>query len=257
VPAAPAITGPVAAGEAADLAVGAQRVGLHRVRLTLLAPTGGAVADGLALVDGRVATPCTGVRGVCYQAPVTARAATVAVAVRRPGRPAVTAHLQLPAANAPPATGLVTVASRNFAALHSLRAINILKSAPGRSATTHYITQAPNRLAITVAGGEHARIIGSTRWDLQPDGTWTRSATFPVQQPDPYWAPSSQAAYIAGHSHDMVEVTLVQPGGPTFFRLWIDLRSHVVVRLKMITTAHFMSERELDLNHAPPVVPPN
>ena len=63
VPAAPNITGPVAAAEAADLAVGAQRVGLHRVRLTLLAPTGGAVADGLAIVDGRVATPCTGRAG--------------------------------------------------------------------------------------------------------------------------------------------------------------------------------------------------
>jgi copper transport protein len=256
VPAAPAITGPVAAGEAADLAVGAQRAGLHRVRLTLLAPNGGAVADALALVDGHVATPCTGVRGVCYQAPVTAKAATVVVAVRRPGRSAVTAHLQLPAANARPATGLVTVASRNFAALHSLRAINILKSAPGRSVTTHYTAQAPDRLAITVVGGEHARIIGSTRWDLQPDGTWKRSVTFPVHQPDPYWAPTSQAAYVAGRSHGMVEVTLVEPGGPTFFRLWIDLRTHEVVRLKMITTAHFMSERELDLNHAPPVVPP-
>jgi copper transport protein len=256
VPAAPAVTGPVAAGEAADLAVGAQRVGTHGVRLTVLSPTGGATADALALVDGHVATPCAGVRGVCYQAHVTARAATVVVSVRRPGRVAATAHLQLPAANAQPATGLVTVVSRNFAALRSLRAINVLKSAPGRSVTTHYITQAPNRLAITVRGGEHARIIGSTRWDLQPDGTWTRSVTFPVQQPDPYWAPTSQAAYVAGRSHGMVQVTLVQPGGPTFFRLWIDRRSHQVVRLKMITNAHFMSERELDLNHAPPVVPP-
>jgi copper transport protein len=256
VAAAPAVTGPVAAGEAADLAVGAQRMGVHGVRLTLLSPTGGAVANALALVDGHVATPCTGVRGVCYQAPVPARAATVVVAVRRPGRAAVTANLQLPAANAQPATELVTVASRNFAALRSLRAINVLKSAPGRSVTTHYVAQAPNRLAITVHGGEHARLIGSTRWDLQPDGAWTRSATFPVHQPDPYWAPTSQAAYVAGRSHGMVEVTLVQPGGPTFFRLWIDLRSHEVVRLRMITNAHFMSERELDLNHAPPVVPP-
>jgi hypothetical protein len=176
--------------------------------------------------------------------------------VRRPGRAAVTAHLQLPAANAQSATGLVTIASRNFAALRSLRAINVLKSGPGRSVTTHYITQAPNRLAITVRGGEHARLIGSTRWDLQPDGSWKRSVTFPVHQPDPYWAPTSQAAYVAGRSQGMVEVTLVQPGGPTFFRLWIDRRSHQVVRLKMITNAHFMSERELDLNHAPPVVPP-
>ena len=257
VPAAPAVTGPVTAGEAADLAVGAQRVGLHGVRLTLLSPTGGAVADALALVDGHVATPCAGVRGVCYQAPVTGAGrdggrVRCAGPAGRPLPPTCSCSLRMPN----PATGLVTIASRNFAALRSLRAINVLKSAPGRSVTTHYTTQAPNRLAITVHGGEHARIIGSTRWDQQPDGTWTRSVTFPVHQPDPYWAPSSQAAYVAGHGHGMIEVTLVQPGGPTFFRLWIDRRSHEVVRLKMITNAHFMSERELDLNHAPPVVPP-
>jgi copper transport protein len=256
VAAAPAATGPVTAGEAADLAVGAQRVGSRAVRLTLLSPTGGAVADALALVDGHVATPCTGVRDVCYQAPVPARAATVAVSIRRPGRAAVTAHLQLPAADAQPAAGLVREATRNFAALRSLRAINVLGSGPGRSVTTHYTTQAPDRLAITVRGGEHARIIGSTRWDQNAEGTWKRSVTFPVHQPDPYWAPTAEAAYVAGRTHNMVEVTLVQPGGPTFFRLWIDLRKHVVVRLRMITTAHFMSERELDLNHAPPVVPP-
>jgi hypothetical protein len=236
--------------------VGAQRVGRHRVRLTLLAPAGGAVADALALVDGHVATPCAGVRDVCYRAPVPAQAATVVVSIRRPGRAAVTAHLQLPAADARPAAGLVREATRNFAALRSLRAINVLSSGPGRSVTTHYITQAPDRLAITVRGGEHARIIGSTRWDQNADGTWKRSVTFPVHQPDPYWAPTAEAAYVAGRTHNMVEVTLVQPGGPTFFRLWIDLRRHVVVRLRMITTAHFMSERELDLNHAPPVIPP-
>ena len=53
-----------------------------------------------------------------------------------------------------------------------------------------------------------------------------------------------------------MQLTLVQPGGPTFFRLWVDRRTHVVVRLRMITAAHFISERELDLNTAPPVVPP-
>ena len=257
VSAAPASTGPVAAGEAADLAVGAQRVGRRAVRLTLLSPTGGAVADAIALVNGHVATPCAGVHGVCYRAPAPARAATVVVSVRRPGRTSVTGHLQMPSADAQPAAGLLQRATRNFAALRSLRAINVLKSAPGRSVTTHYTAQAPDRLAIEVQGGEDARIIGRTRWDHSPNGTWTRSVTFAVHQPDPYWAPTAEAAYAAGRSGNTIEVTLVQPGGPTFFRLWIDRRTHQVVRLRMVTTAHFMSERELDLNHAPPVVPPH
>jgi hypothetical protein len=77
-----------------------------------------------------------------------------------------------------------------------------------------------------------------------------------VHQPDPFWAPTAEAVYIGAQSRDTTVLTLVQPGGPTFFRLWIDRRTGVMVRLRMITTAHFMSERELDLNHAPPVVPP-
>ncbi len=106
-------------------------------------------------------------------------------------------------------------------------------------------------------GGEHARIIGTSRWDRQPDGTWKRSATSPVHQPDPFWAPTAEAVYVAAQQpRTRSQLTLVQPGGPTFFRLWIDRRTGVVVRLRMITTAHFMSERELDLNRAPPVVPP-
>jgi hypothetical protein len=208
------------------------------------------------LVGGRVATPCTGVPNVCYQAPLAAAAATVVVSVRRPGHPPVTAHLRMPAADARPAAGLLRRAARAFRALRSLRAENVLASAPGRSVSTTYFVQAPDRLAIDVHGGDHARIIGTNRWDRRANGTWRRSATAPVRQPDPFWAPTAEAVYVSGHSRGIVQLTLVQPGGPTFFRLWIDGRSHVVVRLRMVTTAHFMSERELDLNRAPPVVPP-
>jgi hypothetical protein len=254
--AAPAATGPVAAGEASDLAVGAQRLGRTAVRVTLLSQTGAGVPNALVLVDGRVATPCTGVPDVCYQAPLSAAAATVVVSVRRPGHPPVTAHLQMPAADARPAAGLLRRAARAFRALRSLRAENVLASAPGRSVSTTYFVQAPDRLAIYVHGGDHARIIGTNRWDRRANGTWRRSATAPVRQPDPFWAPTAEAVYVSGHSRGIVQLTLVQPGGPTFFRLWIDRKSHVVVRLRMVTTAHFMSERELDLNRAPPVVPP-
>jgi hypothetical protein len=246
----------VAAGEAADLAVGAQRSGRTAVRVTLLSQDGAGVPDALVLVGGHVAVPCAGPQDVCYQAPIGPAAANVAVSVRRPGRAPVIAHLQMPAADARPAAGLLRRAARTFRALHSLRAENVLASAPGRAVTTTYFAQAPDRLAIDVHGGEHARIIGTNRWDRQPDGTWKRSATTPVHQPDPFWAPTAEAVYIGAQSRDTTVLTLVQPGGPTFFRLWIDRRTGVMVRLRMITTAHFMSERELDLNHAPPVVPP-
>ncbi len=256
VPAAPAASGPTAAAEASDLAVGGQRHGPHVLRITLLSQTGAAVNDAIALVDGQVAMPCPGVSDVCYQAPVGAGAGPVHVSVTRPGVAAVEATLKLPAAGARPAPGLLRRAARIFAGLHSLRAENVLASAPGRSVATTYIVQAPNRLSIDVHGGERSRIIGTTRWDQLANGTWKRSFTPAIRQPDPFWAPTAKSVYVAGGGPGTVQLTLVQPGGPTFFRLWVDRRTHVVVRLRMITAAHFMSERELDLNSAPPVVPP-
>jgi len=241
---------------AGDLAVGAQRVGRRSVRLTLLSQTGAGVADALALVNGHVATPCRGARDVCYQAQLGARAAVVNVSVRRPGRAQVTARLRMPAAGARPAAGLLRSAARAFRALRSLHAENVLRSGPGRSVSTTYIVQAPDRLTIDVHGGEHARIIGTTRWDRRANGTWRRSSTPAIRQPDPFWAPTARAVYVAASGPRIVQLTLVQPGGPTFFRLWIDRRTDILLRLRMVTAAHFMSERELDLNHAPPVVPP-
>jgi hypothetical protein len=178
------------------------------------------------------------------------------VVVRRPGVPDVHATLQLPAADARPAPALLRKAARAFAALHSLRAENVLSSGPGRTVATTYIVQAPNRLTIDVHGGEHSRIIGTTRWDRLASGGWKRSFTPAIRQPDPFWAPTAESVYVAGGGPHTVQLTLVQPGGPTFFRLWVDRRTHIVRRLRMITAAHFMSERELDLNSAPPVVPP-
>ncbi len=256
VPAAPAASGPTAAAEASDLAVGGQRVGRHALRLTLLSQTGAAVPDAIAVVDGHVATPCPTTKGVCYQAPVGPAAGPVHVSVTRPGVPAVETTLKLPAANARPAPGLLRRAARTFAGLHSLRAENVLASAPGRSVATTYIVQAPNRLSIDVHGGQRSRIIGTTRWDQRENGTWKHSFTPAIRQPDPFWAPTARSVYVAGGGPNTVQLTLVQPGGPTFFRLWVDRRRHVVVRLRMITAAHFMSERELDLNSAPAVVPP-
>ena len=71
----PRPTGPVAAEQASDLAVGLQRTSPTDARVTVLAPSGSALPTALVLVGGHVALPCTGVRGVCFTAAVPARAA--------------------------------------------------------------------------------------------------------------------------------------------------------------------------------------
>ena len=134
--------------------------------------------------------------------------------------------------------------------------LNILESSPGHAVTTHFTVQAPDRLAFAVRGGASARIIGTTRWDRQPGRDWVRSEAPRSKVPDAFWAPGAEAVYVAGQDTRTTELTLVLPNGPTFFRLWVDRATQQVVRLRMITAAHFMSEREYDQNRAPPVVPP-
>ena len=255
-PAAPLRTGPVAAEQASDIAVGLQRTSPTDARVTLLAPSGASLPSTLVLVDGHVAFPCTGVQGVCFTAAVPRGPRPVPVQVRRPGRPPVTATVQLPPARAPDGSRLLQQATQNFRDLHSLRVLNILESSPGHAVTTHFTVQAPDRLAFAVRGGASARIIGTTRWDRQPGRDWVRSEAPRSKVPDAFWAPGAEAVYVAGQDRTTSVLTLVLPNGPTFFRLWVDRATQQVVRLRMITAAHFMSEREYDQNRAPPVVPP-
>jgi hypothetical protein len=210
----------------------------------------------LAVVGGNVALPCTGVRGVCYEAAVPRGARPLPVQVRLPGRPAVTATVQLPRFDAPDGTALLRESTAKFRALRSVRALNVLESAPGHAVTTDFTIQAPDRVAFSVHGGASARIIGTTRWDRRPGKGWVRSQALRSHVPDPFWAPRAEAVHVAGGDRTTRQLTLVLPGGPTFFRLWIDRATGQVVRLRMITAAHFMREREYDQNRAPPVEPP-
>jgi copper transport protein len=255
-PAAPLPTGPVAAEQADTLAVGLQRTSPTQARVTILGPSGAGLPSALAVVDGHVALPCTGVRGVCFTATVPRGPRPLPVQVRQPGRAPVAATVQLPSFAAPEGTGLLRRATANFRALRSLRVLNILESAPGHAVTTDFTVQAPDRVEFSVRGGGAGRIIGTTRWDRQPGHDWVRSQTPSSKVPDAFWAPGAEAVYVAGGDRSTTQLTLVLPGGPTFFRLWVDRATDQVVRLRMITAAHFMREREYDQNRAPPVEPP-
>jgi hypothetical protein len=78
----------------------------------------------------------------------------------------------------------------------------------------------------------------------------------PLTLPDAFWAGGAQAAYVSGSTAQTIEVTLAVPNGPTFFRLLVDRRTHLVQRLWMVTAAHFMHERYYDFNRAPAITPP-
>jgi putative copper export protein len=255
-PVPPLPTGPVAAEQADTLAVGLQRTSPGTARVTILGPSDAGLPTALALVGGNVALPCKGVRGVCYAAHVPRGSRPLPVQVRLPGKPPVTAIVRLPPFDAPEGTRLLRRSTANFRGLRSVRALNVLESEPGHAVTTNFTIQAPDRLAFSVRGGASARIIGTRRWDKRPGSGWVRSETPRSKVPDPFWAPGAEAVYVAGGDRTTTQLTLVLPGGPTFFRLWVDRDTDQVLRLRMITAAHFMREREYDQNRAPPVEPP-
>ena len=255
VPPTPAQRGAVAASEAADLAVAAQREGRNRVRFTVLGANGAAPRILAIVAGGRVATPCVRTVDVCWEAPASPPAGPLPVRILRPGRPEVRGTLDLPSASAPSAAGLVRETAKALRRTRSLRIDNVIASDPVHSVRTIFTAQAPDRLDVNVLGGIHSRLIGPHRWNLQ-NGSWTETSSEPVKVPDPFWAQGALAAYVRSANARTIDATLAVPEGPTFFRIIVDRRTHLVQRLWMVTAAHFMHERYYDFNSAPPVKPP-
>ena len=96
-PAAPLRTGPVAAEQASDVAVGLQRTSPTDARVTLLAPSGASLPTALVLVDGHVAFPCTGSPGGVLHRRRAPRASPRSGAGAAAGAPAGHGHRAAPA----------------------------------------------------------------------------------------------------------------------------------------------------------------
>jgi copper transport protein len=253
----PRATGPVAAGEAVDLAVGLQRLPGARARVTLLGRTGAAVDDAIVIVNGAAASPCDIGPVVCYEAPVPKRAARVAVAVQRVGAGPAKTTIELPATGSQPAGGIVKRTATATRALDSLSAVQVLASDPEHSVTTRFVVDAPDRLHTAVQGGLETIIIGDRRWDRQPGETWKESKTQPVKVPDPFWAARPLAPYVAAETASTVDVTLAySTSDPVWFRLHVDRATGRVLQVHMVTAAHFMVETYGRFNAAPTVTPP-
>ncbi len=259
----PTRAGAVAAEQAGSLAVGMQRVGSRAARVILIAPTGMGVPDALVLVDHRLALPCPRTPA-CYTATVPVAAAPVTVKVLRPGGATVQTVLGLPAATAPAAAGMLRATARAFRGLQSVQSEQVLASSPTRSVTTTFVSQAPNRVAVNVHGGQQQVVIGNVQYVQQPNGSWRKQSLGPgggTRVPDPFWAPGAIAAHLVRETASQRVLTLVIPGSradpaSVFFRLWVDPRTNLVQHLRMITAAHFMTELEHSFNSAPPVVAP-
>ena len=120
---------------------------------------------------------------------------------------------------------------------------------------------APDRMSYSIVGGAKAVVIGTRRWD--DFGTrWIRSSSPTLSVPTFPWEEARQARFLgtatlAGTRVREVAVWLPAQSGdaPTWFVLSI-APDDSVLRSRMLTTAHFMTDTYRDFGSVPPIRPP-
>jgi putative copper export protein len=179
--------------------------------------------------------------------------ATLAISVPEKGRLYTT---RLPARWQPGASETARrLLDRAQATMRSLRTVKMseaLTSGPGSFVTTRYRLQAPDRSAYRTAGGFQSIITGTRQYSRTPDVPWKverfggggpgfRSRSFFA------WTNYAQVVRLLGEARQdgrrVAELALMSPGTPLWYHLSIDLTTRRLLRVRMITGGHFMSQR--------------
>jgi copper transport protein len=150
--------------------------------------------------------------------------------------------------------------------VRSVRETEIVNSIPGLYAITDYALVAPDRMRYlnsTVSGSPPRRdahgeavVVGGVQWSHEPGIGWQRGEfggglPFKVRTWfawTPYARSTRMLAVRDRGGRRVAEIALQDPGTPAWWRLWIDLRSHRVLRSRLITDGHFMTQRYFAFN---------
>lgn len=169
------------------------------------------------------------------------------------------------AGEGPRARQLLSQAQARMRQLHSVREQERVSSVPGFFATTTYRLKSPDRFAWVTNGGVSSVTIGATQWTRPARRLpWTRGqfgGCLPFRTRSWFtWTTYAREAYLLDVRREDVRrvalVGLMDPGTPAWWRLYIDLRSHLVLRSRLITNGHFMDQRFSRFNAATRIEPP-
>ncbi len=159
---------------------------------------------------------------------------------------------------------LLDQAQATMRALRSVRETERVTSVPGRGATTRYVLQAPDRMTFQTDLGVRSVIIGSRQW-IRTGASGYRQTPYGAGLAFSTrtwftWSTYAQFTYLLGmqreRGRDVAVVALMDPGTPAWYRLHIDRRSHRVLRARLITYAHFSTERFAQANVPVRIQPP-
>jgi hypothetical protein len=120
-----------------------------------------------------------------------------------------------------------------------------------------FTLERPNRLEYHIRGGASGIVIGTRRWDRDAGGPWLASQQTPTPQPEPIWAGHVTNAFLLEKTRSTYVVSFMKPLGPTWFTLRLDRRTLLPRRMRMTTSAHFMTHRYTRFNAAPRIRPPS
>lgn len=217
-------------------------------------------------VHGRPARDSFEVRGTrqtscgpgCIRFRIATIPAAVAVALRQRGQTYV-ARLgaRWQADSSVLARRLLNLAQARMRALRSVRETEIESTVPEISARIDYRLEAPNRLAYRTSGGVQSIAIGKTTWDRsEPRLPWIRGqfgAGLPFRTQSWFtWTIYASYVYFLGRERlrgrRVAVIATMDPGTPAWWRIYIDLRTHLVPQTTLITNGHFSSERYFAIN---------
>lgn len=160
---------------------------------------------------------------------------------------------------------LLEQTQRTMRALRSVREIEGGSSIPGLSATTRYRLQAPNRMAFVTDGGVSNVVIGSQQWLRGQPGAPVVKGSFGAGVPFRLrswftWSTYAQHVFLLGHrlenGRDVTVLGLMDPGTPAWWQLFVDTRSHRMLHSRLVTYAHFDTERYYAFNKPLRITPP-
>jgi hypothetical protein len=137
--------------------------------------------------------------------------------------------------------------------LRSLREVETVTSGPGTFARTAYRLRAPDRAAFASNGGAQSVIVGRWQWLRNPGLPWRRqryAGGGPAFSTRSWfrWTPYAQVVRLLSIDQRSAEVAVMDPATPVWLRIRVDLDTMRVREVRMISKAHFVTQRFSDFD---------
>lgn len=198
----------------------------------------------------------------CYRADValSSRPTAVHVKVVRAAR-TTDWNVTLPAAwPAKDGASIVARAARVWNNLSSLHYSEHLSWDPTHTVISDWQVVAPDRLAYQIKNEGQAVIIGLHRWDRQKGGTWVRSSSVRLNQPEPFWVKATDARVLGSttvRGRPAWRISFFDPRTPGWFLVEIDKQRYRTLDVRMTAAAHFMHDVYGGFNSSLKIDPPS